>query len=162
MKFEHLVEINDLLNPLIDTLTRSQLWRGLVLRAEQPADFVLGLDRCRIVRRCGDEVAREMNFGNLVIHDRVRYEANTSVRYLTTAPADLAGSSLTMSIEEPHPGQLYVRFEYKNIRFDRAEAAAAFFDDFRRAAYTQADIDTIKTIRRYAAEGRLDGLPAGS
>ena len=145
MKFEHLVEINDLLNPLIDTLTRSQLWRGLVLRAEQPG-----------------EVAREMHFGSLVIHDRVRLEADTRVRYLTMAPADLAGSSLIMSIEEPHPGQLYVRFEYENIRIDRAEAAAAFFDEFRCAAYTQADIDTIKTIRRYASEGRLNDPPAGS
>ena len=162
MKFEHLVEINDLLNPLIDTLTRSQLWRGLVLRAEQPGDFVLGLDRCRVVDRSGDEVAREMHFGSLVIHDRVRLEADTRVRYLTMAPADLAGSSLIMSIEEPHPGQLYVRFEYENIRIDRAEAAAAFFDEFRCAAYTQADIDTIKTIRRYASEGRLNDPPAGS
>ena len=34
MKFEHLIEINDPLNPLIDTLSLEQVWRGLVLRAE--------------------------------------------------------------------------------------------------------------------------------
>ena len=33
MKFEHLIEINDPLNPLIDALTVEQLWAGLVLSA---------------------------------------------------------------------------------------------------------------------------------
>jgi len=33
MKFEHLIEINDPLNPLIDALTLEHRWRGLVLRA---------------------------------------------------------------------------------------------------------------------------------
>ena len=30
MRFEHLIQINDPLMPLLDTLTREQLWRGLV------------------------------------------------------------------------------------------------------------------------------------
>ena len=50
MKFEHLIEINDPLNPLMDTLTREQLWRGLVLHAESPKLFVPHLDECTIDR----------------------------------------------------------------------------------------------------------------
>ena len=34
LNFEHLVQVNDPLNPLAETLTREQLWQGLVLRAE--------------------------------------------------------------------------------------------------------------------------------
>ena len=48
MKFEHLIEINDLLNPLMDTITREQLWRGLVIRAESPKLFVPHLDDAEI------------------------------------------------------------------------------------------------------------------
>jgi Domain of unknown function (DUF1857) len=51
MKFEHLIEINDPLNPLIDTITREQLWRGLVIRAESPKLFVPHLDECEIGER---------------------------------------------------------------------------------------------------------------
>ena len=51
MKFSHLIQINDPLNPLIDPLSREQLWRGLVLRAENPLLFVMGLDRFEIVER---------------------------------------------------------------------------------------------------------------
>ena len=39
MKFEHLVQINDPLNPLIDSLTRDQLWRGLMRYIETPGRF---------------------------------------------------------------------------------------------------------------------------
>jgi hypothetical protein len=42
MRFEHLVEINDPLMPLLTELTREQLWRGLVLRAEDPTQFIGG------------------------------------------------------------------------------------------------------------------------
>ena len=48
MKFNHLIQINDPLNPLIDSLTREQLWRGLVLRAESPRLFMPHLDDCRL------------------------------------------------------------------------------------------------------------------
>ena len=54
LNFEHLIQINDPLNPLVDSLTPEQLWEGLVLRAEQPQLFVLGLDTCDILSRDGD------------------------------------------------------------------------------------------------------------
>ncbi len=44
MKFSHLIQIDDPSNPLIEALTREQLWKGLVLSAERPALFVLALD----------------------------------------------------------------------------------------------------------------------
>ncbi|MBK9243241.1 MAG: DUF1857 family protein [Burkholderiales bacterium] len=43
MRFEHLVQINDPLQPLLTEVSREQLWRGLLRRAEQPTEFVLGL-----------------------------------------------------------------------------------------------------------------------
>jgi hypothetical protein len=44
LRFEHLVEINDPANPTLEPLTADQLWQGLVLRAESPELFMLGLD----------------------------------------------------------------------------------------------------------------------
>ena len=50
MKFTHLVEINMPDNPLVMKITREQLWRGLVLRAERPTLFVMGLMRAKLPR----------------------------------------------------------------------------------------------------------------
>lgn len=155
MKFNHLIQINDPEYPLIEPLTREQLWRGLVLRAESPISFVLGLDSCRVLERYPDGLRRELRFGELRVFDRVTYDALQSVRYDTDAQGEMAAASLTMSIEEPAPMNLFVRFEY-DIGGHVAETPVdAMYDDFRKSAYEEADIDTIARIRQLAEEGRL-------
>ena len=54
MNFEHLIQINDLQNPLVETLTRDQVWRGLQHRIEDATPFLPGLERCTIVARHAD------------------------------------------------------------------------------------------------------------
>ena len=155
MKFEHLIEINDPLNPLIDRLSREQLWRGLVLRAETPMDFVPHLDNCRIVERDGLTLARELHYGDLVVHDRVAFQPLHKVTYHVPRQKDIPESRLTMTIEEPEPDILFVRFLYDDGASEEQDAADAFYNDFRRSAYKESDIDTIRTIREMAETGRL-------
>ncbi len=156
MKFHHLIEINDPLNPLIDELSREQLWRGLVLRAEDPVPFVVGLDACRITARASAQIERELRFGELVILDTVRFEHGRRVSYHTAAQAGTPAASLAMTIEEPAAGALFVRFEYDSGDTGASDQMQDFYDEFRRDAYRQADIDTIKRIRQLADEGLLD------
>lgn len=158
MKFVHLVEINDPLNPLIEPLTRAQLWRGLVLRAETPTAFVPWLDKCNIVDRADTSIARELHYGELVVHDRVTFLAQEQVRYHVPQQKDIPESSLTMTIEEPETDVFFVRFEYDDGASEAADTADAFYNEYRRSAYQESDIDTIRTIRQMAEEGRLDGL----
>ena len=151
--FSHLVEINDLLNPLVDQLTREQLWGGLVRRAEDPAQFVIGLDSCEIVSRRRHSLRRELRFGSLVVRDRVSFEPLDSVRYDVEAGEDFPASTLVMSIEEPRPGQLFVRFEYWD---QRPEPQGEDIELLRvlHSAYKAADIDTIRGIRRLIAQSK--------
>jgi hypothetical protein len=53
MNFEHLIQINDPENPLIDPLHRDQLWQGLLYRVENPVPFLPGLESCTILERAG-------------------------------------------------------------------------------------------------------------
>jgi hypothetical protein len=156
MKFEHLIAINDPLNPLIDPLTRLQLWRGLVLRAESPQLFLPQLDDCQLSERSADAVWRVLRYGELTIRDHVTYIPQLQVRYQVPPQKGIAASSLCMSIEEPQPELLFVRFTYDDGASAAEDAANAMYDDFRRSAYQEADIDTIRLIREMAAEGRFD------
>ena len=158
MKFTHLVEINDPLNPLIDPLSRDQLWHGLVLRAEDPKIFVESLDECKIVNRSDESIGRELRYGDLVVHDRVTFLPRQQVRYHVPAQKDIPVSSLHMTIEEPQPGLLFVRFEYEDSSADVQGTTDAFYNEFRRSAYQESDIDTIRVIRQLAADGRLGGM----
>jgi hypothetical protein len=153
MKFAHLVEINDPLNPLIDTLTREQLWRGLVLRAELPKSFIPWLDQCTITEKDDTGVSRISHYGSLVVHDTVTYVPQQQVVYRVPQQNDIPESRLTMTIEEPEKDILFVRFEYEDDAPE--ENVDAFYNDFRKSAYEEADIDTIRVIREMAEAGKL-------
>jgi hypothetical protein len=156
MKFNHLVEINDPLNPLIEPLTRDQVWRGLILRASSPKLFVPWLDACDIVHRSVDAIDRELRYGDVVIRDYVTFLPQLQVQYHVPAQKDIPSSSLTMTIEEPQPGLLFVRFEYDDASPDIAGTTEAFYNEFRRSAYQESDIDTIRIIRQLSADDQLD------
>jgi len=158
MKFEHLIEINDPLNPLIDALSVKQLWSGLVLRAESPKLFVPHLDECIIDERTETGFRRRQRYGELVIEDRVVLEPMRQVRFLVPAQQDIPESSLTMTIETPTDETLFVRFQYEDAHDAATDAANAMYDEFRRSAYVESDIDTIGMLRDLASQGRLDAM----
>ncbi|MEH6437712.1 SRPBCC family protein [Massilia sp. DD77] len=156
MKFEHLVEINDPMNPLVDTLTREQLWRGLVLRAESPMMFMPHLDECQILDREAGSFGRRLRYGELVIEDRVHLTPLQEVRVEVPPQGEIAASSLRMIIESPTNAMLLVRFCYDDGTGEHTDEANAMYDEFKKSAYQEADIDTVRILRQLAAEGKLD------
>lgn len=159
MKFEHLVEINDLTNPAILVITREQLWRGLILRAESPKLFVDYIDECSITERSEVTMSRKLRYGELRIEDQVSFVHQEHVHYDVPAQKDIPQSSLRMSIEEPAPDALFVRFVYDSGHSAEQDAENEMYNAYRRSAYEEADVDTIRLIRELAEAGRLDSLP---
>lgn len=154
MKFTHLIQINDPRDPSIAPLSRQQLWHGLVTRAEKPSYFVLGLDEYQLLDRGPNSLTRRLRFGDLIVRDRVTFDPLSQVRYQIDASAEVPAGSLVMRIEEPQPGELFVRFEYE-LSEKEGGAAENFYNEFRKSAYVAADIDTIRAIRQLATEGLL-------
>ena len=58
--------------------------------------------------------------------------------------------------KEPAAGALFVRFEYDDHQHAADDAEAEFYNNFRRDAYKESDIDTVRKIRELAMEGQLD------
>jgi hypothetical protein len=156
MKFEHLIQINDPLNPLIDALTREQLWRGLVLRAESPTLFVPHLDECTIGARTSGSFTRRQRYGDLVIDDRVLLTPLSEVRVEVPAQGEISASTLVMTIEAPSEGLLFVRFAYDDGHAESNDGVNQMYEEFKKSAYEESDIDTIRVLRQLAAEGKLD------
>jgi hypothetical protein len=156
MKFEHLIEINDPLNPLADTMTREQLWRGLVLRAEDPKLFVPHLDECTIGERESGSFARRLRYGDLVVNDVVYLTPLREVRYEVPAQGEIPASCLTMTIEAPSDGVMWLRFLYDDGNPSASDETSKMYEDFKKSAYQAADTDTVKLVRQLASEGKLD------
>jgi Domain of unknown function (DUF1857) len=157
LNFEHLIQINDPLNPLVESLTREQVWEGLVLRAEQPQLFVLGLDSCTILSRTDRTLDRELHYGHATVRDHVTLIPNESVRYDIRATESHVGGSLTMTIEQPDEAQLFLRFQYETTLPAPDTEDARQTSEIVKSAYREADIDTVRLIRRYAQNPREPG-----
>jgi acetylaranotin biosynthesis cluster protein L len=155
VKYEHLVEVNDSANPLMEALTREELWFGLLCRAEDPRPFLPGLEACDIVARTDTTLQRVLRFGQAVIRDRVSFDPLAWIRFDSEATADHAGGSLTISIEEPQAGVLFLRFRYVTTLPDGAGSADGPYAEFVKSAYRESDIDTMRVIRMIAESSRL-------
>ena len=155
MNFEHLIQINDLNNPLTETLTRTQIWAGLLHRVEDATPFLPGLESCTIVERHADYLLRELNFGAAIIRDRVTLAHEHWVRFEIEANAEHAGGSLTITIEEPEPGFLFLRFAYQTTLASNPNSEERAYIEYVKSAYHQSDVDCVRLIRTLAAGGKV-------
>ena len=150
--------------PLLDTLTRDQLWRGLVLRAEDPTQFVLGLEVATIHSRqnVGDEVelVRTLDFGTFKVEDRVRLMPQRRSEIHTCAGPTWPASRMSIDIEEPQPELLFLRFLYEWDETSSEGELDEVTTALRKQAYERADLDTVARIRSLAEEGWLDDSAA--
>jgi hypothetical protein len=157
MRFEHLVQVNDPLQPLLTEVSREQLWRGLVRRAERPEQFVLGLAGASVDERIEEEggvrLARTLDFGSFRVRDRVRLVTGAACIVDVEPAAGYPASRLTIRIEEPVPGSLFLRFTYEAE--DGGGDEGSITSGLRQQAYRSADIDTVWRIRDLAERGEL-------
>lgn len=153
MHYEHIIEVNDA--TIARPITRTQLWQGLVLRAEQPEPFLDGLDTCTVLERHPHRLERELRFGHTLIRDRVLFTPRKRVRFEIRGRMGLTGDSMQMTVEEPETAALFLRFEYDVALSDAIDEASEEADALR-GAYYSADLDTVRLIRRYALAGELD------
>ncbi|MCB1914504.1 MAG: DUF1857 family protein [Rhodocyclaceae bacterium] len=155
MHFEHLVEVNDLGNPAVADLTREELWFGLLYRAEDPAAFLPGLEECRIVERGDRRLLRELDFGATTVRDRVTFEPLEWMCFEIEPAAGHAAGSLRISIEEPSPMALFLRFLYRTTLAEGAASDGVEVAEYVKSAYQDSDIETVRLIRRIAEQSRL-------
>ncbi|MDX9718618.1 MAG: SRPBCC family protein [Thauera sp.] len=148
MKFEHLIEVNDLANPLQMQLTREELWFGLLCRAEDACIFLPGLEACHIIERSEDRLVRDLHFGSAIIRDCVTFDPLHWMRFESEANEEHPGGSLVITIEEPEPGALFLRFAYQTSLPEGGEEV--HYAQFVRSAYHQSDLDTVRVIRMIA------------
>jgi hypothetical protein len=145
VRYEHLVQINDLEQPDLPVLERAQLWFGLLARAERPALFDATVDGARVLRRDANGLERELSRGSSTTRESVRLRPDESIEIGVGAGTDFAGSRLTIAIEEPLPRALFLRFTYElqgpAVPADEAERRAL------RQAYYFANLELVRRIR---------------
>ena len=153
MQFEHLIAITDPDNPLVVPLTREQIWNGLLQRVENPLPFLPGLESCAILERTSEALLRELDFGPATIRDRVTMAEAQWVCFDIVPSPSSAGGSLTINIEEPQPGFLFLRFAYRTALASTPDSEERAYLEYVKSAYHHSDVDCVRIIRTLATEG---------
>ncbi|WP_150910357.1 AtaL-like protein [Marinobacter halotolerans] len=152
MRFEHIVQINDLTKPELPVLTRFQLWEGLVLRARRPDKFLVGVDDYEILERGTAYLKRCLQLPGLEVFDEVTFWPDSRIEYRTLPTRTVPVAALVMDIEEPEPGSLFVRFRYHTESIENGGDWMPY-DQYLQQAYVLTDIETIQIIRELAGTG---------
>ncbi len=147
MRFEHIIVVNDILNPLVEPLSLDQIWSGLVGSLLDPVRFLPGLDEAKVTARTADGFRRELRIGHAVIHDRVRLVPREKLVVSSDPTPEVPALTRTLTIEEPVEGEFVVRFVYERRPEGHAPVEPAYLQVLEDA-WIAADIDLIAQIRR--------------
>lgn len=154
LEFEHIIQVNDLNQPELTVLDRDVLWQGLVYRASYPGHFNPALS-CRLEPDTDEHFIRYIEVGELELRDEVTLVPMQEIRTLIDGRTQPMHAESIAIIEEPEPGQLFVRFSYRRDSIGVEGGLNA--DAFLKEAYLQQDRDAIIAIRQMAADNHLAG-----
>src|SRR5690606_18460558 len=109
MRFAHIIQINSQEFGAPPLLSREQAWRGIALRAYDPALFGTGLGGHAVRRheRHSDDsevIDRTLHFGAFEVDDRVTLTPMQEVHVEVAGTERWPACSATTRIEEPEPG----------------------------------------------------------
>lgn len=152
LEFEHIVQVNDLSQPELAVLSREVLWQGLVYRVSYPDHFNPALS-CRLEPESETRFVRHIGAGELQLRDQVMLVPMQEIRTVINGQTQAMHAESVATIEEPEPGQLFVRFSYRRDSIGAEGGINA--DVFLKEAYLQQDRDAIIIIRQMAANNQL-------
>jgi hypothetical protein len=136
-------------------LSRAQVWKGLVLKAENALPFVPAMTHCEITERTADGLVREIVFRGEKMKERITFNPQNSVKFERLS-GQAMGTILNEILDDTGKG-LQLRFTF-SLELQGVAPGSAEENDFRRMMekdYLTAVEATVKAIRRLVKEGQL-------
>lgn len=138
--------------PGLAPLTRAQLWRGLELKAENPIDFVPGMESCRIVERYADGFLREVVLRGDRLRERITFTPTMQVFFQRVG---IPGWILNLVSESDQGLMLTFAFSVAFVGIAEGSPEERKRGEGLCANYRRAVETTLATTRRRVAEGSI-------
>lgn len=136
-------------------LARSQIWRGLVMKAENAVPFVPAISYCQVMERGDGHLIREIVLRGERLRERVTFYPERTVKFDRLSGS--AMGTILNEIVEDERDALLVRFtftlEVEGLAHGSPEEAA--YAKMMEDDYMVAVTTTVKTIRRLVKDGSL-------
>jgi acetylaranotin biosynthesis cluster protein L len=131
-------------------LTRSDVWAGLVMKADNALPFVPAMTHCEVLERRGEhEFDREIEFRGQRFTERITLEPESRVTF-TRIAGEVLGT-IANEIED-HDGELFLRFSFALVLkgVEPGSAQEAEYAEGMKGDYLKAVEATLGAIRRVA------------
>jgi hypothetical protein len=151
------IKVNE--DPTKLKLTRDLVWRGLVMKAENPLPFVPVITKCTVRERSADRLVREIVDRGDAIVENVTFQPQRMVKFERVSGRVL-GTILNEIIEDGD-GDLALRFTF-TLTVQGLAAGSAEGTEFAanmEQGYLMAVAATLKAMRELA---KHNALPAAS
>jgi hypothetical protein len=151
------IKVNE--DPREARLDRSLVWRGLVIKAENPLPFVPVISSCKVIERRADGLVREIVDKGDTIRETVRFHPERMVKFERTSGRVL-GTILNEIIDDDD-GDLALKFTF-TLTIENVAAGSAAEKEFAAQmedGYLMAVRATLKAMGKLATEKVLSTAP---
>jgi Domain of unknown function (DUF1857) len=137
-------------------LTRSNVWRGLVMKAENPLEFVPSMEACQILERFEGGLVREILARGERWVERITFTPEVQVRFDRIDAAGHPAGWITNVLSDSALG-LLLTFTFAVVipGVDPGSEAERARGESMRASYVSAIEKTLATVRTYVCDGRI-------
>lgn len=135
-------------------LMRGQIWKGLMLKAENALPFVAAMTHCKVLERTKDGLIREIVFRGETMKEKITYNPEKSVTFERMSGKAM-GTILNEIVEDPKEG-LQLRFTFA-LELEGVKAGSPQETEFKQVMekdYLTAVEATVKAIRRLTKENQ--------
>jgi hypothetical protein len=147
------IKVND--DPRQPPLTRGLVWRGLVLKAENPLPFVPVISSCKVLERRDNGLLREIVDKGNTITEIVTFHPERTVKFERTS-GRILGTILNEIIEDGD-GDLALKFTF-TLTIEGVAAGSAEEKEFAgqmESGYLMAVRATLDAMRKLARDKAL-------
>lgn len=152
---DNTVPINANLGPDDPPLTRSLVWQGLLMKAEDAVPFVPAMTECVVTERFDNGIMRDIVFAGEAMTEKILYTPEERIEFIRTAGIEMG--TIVNEILEDENGDLSLRFAFTLEREGMPDGSAEEkeFADTMAKGYLVAVQATVDEIRRRVRQGAL-------
>jgi hypothetical protein len=136
-------------------LSHEQVWRGLVMKAENAVPFVPGIKECRVLERSANGLTREIALGGDRFKENITFTAPVQVLFERIDTAEHAGWITNIISESERGLMLTFTFAVNFPGVEPGSTAETQRGQQMKSSYVKAIEATLREVRRLVSAGKL-------
>ena len=152
IKVQKTLPINPDKNGTVPSLTRDQVWEGLLLKVYDAQPFVPLMTRCEVTEELENGIVREIVFDSMPLKERIILYPKEKIEFIRVGFGEEMGTIWNVILEER--GELFMQFAFELEIANLTHQELNEYKEKRATGYLHAVQATIDHLRELTDENR--------